>query len=132
MEKSISDRIDMLFLKANKIANESNPLRDSKWIRHKQNSVCKITNPKYINPEAYELYEVYLNDDQTCELFDILEGLPSWIDNYLSGRTSIKNMIEIYTPENLEKIILYHESIITKLIKSKIEFLKNKNNYEKN
>lgn len=126
MKKSISDRLDILFLKANKIANESNPHRDSKWFRHKQSFVCKINNPKYINPDAYYLHELYLSDKETDELFEIVEGFPMWLNVYLSGKTSIKNMIDVYTPENLEKLVAKYESIMTTLMKRKIEFLKNK------
>lgn len=121
--KSIEQRVNQLFSITNKIANEANPYRDKQWKRHEMSSILRIKNPKFIKAECYYLFEVYLKEDLQDKMWDILEGFSMWLDTFQSGRTSLKAMIEVFTPENLEKILSKHEENAKLLVRAKKEFL---------
>lgn len=120
--KSCEERFEQLFKTAFSICFEDNPERIG-WEKHKIDCDVKITNKKFIKPDAYYLIEVYLSDEGTDNLFHIVEGIPMWLETYHSGRCSIDAMINEFTPENMERILKKGEEQIVQIEKEKNDFI---------
>ena len=127
MEQSLKERCDKVFNAAIKIEIESNPNRIG-WELHPQNTQVKITNLKDIKPDEYYMRRLYLEGENYDNLFHITEGLPMWLDTYLSGRTSPKNMLEQYTIENLETMLTKMELDLVKIEQARNEFIARQKN----
>lgn len=122
--KSLMDRWKDLFALAVNISHEDNPERQG-WPLHSNNCAFRITNDKYVNKDVYYLCEVYLNKEERDYLYAVVEGLPIWVNTYLSGKSSIANKINKYTPENFEKMIAEYEEKLEKISLKRKEFIEN-------
>ena len=122
MDISAQQRCDKLFKDAFALCYEDNPARIG-WERHTIDSDVIITNPNHIQPEAYYLPEVYLSTELQDVLFNITEGFTAWLETYKSGRTSLHNMLTVYTIDNLEKILSGYEAQIALVHEAKNKFI---------
>jgi hypothetical protein len=128
LESSTKERVEALIIRATTIAYESNNKREG-WELHKLNSEVEITNSADIKTDEYYLHNIYLSADseEYNNLWNIVEGFPQFLATYLSGRTSIHNMLTVYTPENLEEILNKHENQIIDIDALRNKFIARQN-----
>ena len=119
--KSYEDQLNYIFESQYIITNEDNPCRKG-WDLH---TVELFTEKKITgqSPNKYYLFECYLNENLKDALFEIEDFFSGWIDTYINGKTSIYNLVNVYTPENLEKKITYYTSIVNEALKKRAIFL---------
>jgi hypothetical protein len=128
--KSIENRCNDLFKMAFWICYEDNPCRVG-WELHSNNSDVVITRSEDIKPNEYYLIDVYMDGENIDKLYDITEGFVLWIDTYKSGRTSIFNMLNLYTPEKLEELLQKYESNIKVIVALRDNFVKKQKSNKK-
>ena len=108
--KSYSEQVENIIGLSFKILYESNPNRIG-WELHTLDVNEDIKNVKFkdtLPTNVYYLYQCYkdlLGEELLEELWNINEGFSMWIETFESGCTSINNMLNVYTIENLESKI---------------------------
>lgn len=123
---SSEQRCNSILKRAFSLAYEDNPCR-TEWPLHKVDCDVVIKNPIHQKGDVYYLSELYLPEELLSELIGITEGLPGWIDVYLSGRCSLHATLHVYTPERLEEKLDQAEQILAKVEKAKLDFIASQN-----
>ena len=139
---SYKEQIDGIFLMQSIITNESNPFRS--W---QINNLEVFTDKQLIplNENVFYLYEFYEKELENTiitdeygkesnllnELFYIEDFFGGWIDTFLNGNTSIYNMLNVYTVENLEKKIKHYANVINLANEIRLNWI-DKNSVNKN
>lgn len=127
--KSYSEQVENIIGLSFKILYESNPNRIG-WELHTLDVNEDIKNVKFkdtLPTDVYYLYQCYmdlLGDELLEELWNINEGFSMWIETFESGRTSINNMLNVYTVENLESKIKKYEPIVQKAWQIRCNWIK--------
>lgn len=116
--KSLENRCNNLLDLVGKILYESNPNRKG-WELHEMKTFSEFTlKDTLFITNNYNLYECYKSHLVEAEimgaLWDIEDGFALWVDTFKSGRTSIDKMLNVYTVENLEKMLNEYEPIAKK------------------
>lgn len=117
--KSYSEQVENIIGLSFKILYESNPNRIG-WELHTLDVNEDIKNVKFkdtLPTNVYYLYQCYmdlLGEELLEELWNINEGFSMWVETFESGHTSINNMLNVYTIENLESKIQKYEPIVQK------------------
>lgn len=112
--ESLEERVSRILSKAFSLCYEDNPSR-TEWPAHPINCDFAIANPDDLRPQSYYMAEIYLPEDLFDKLVYLTEGLPCWIDTYRSGRCSINDLLNRYTPEALEDRLADAERTITEV-----------------
>ena len=123
LETSLKGRYEAIIKKAFNYTYEDNPARVG-WELHKIDCDVEIINPNDVKANEYYLIGVYLPEDLQDKIIEITESLPMFVDTYLTGRTSIYNMVNYFTPEKLEEQLLNAENILLKVEPIRNEFIK--------
>lgn len=117
--KSLMDKVNEIIGLSFKILYESNPNRKG-WDNHPVNVNDDIKGVKLndtVSTDAYYLYECYsdlLGEEMVDKLWHINEGFSLWVEKFENGLCSINDAINVYTIENLEKLIAEYEPIVNK------------------
>lgn len=128
-ELSQKDRVDSVLKRAFALAYEDNPAR-TEWPLHPIDADFDIRCPEDIRGDVYYMGELYLTTDLLDEVIGITEALPAFLDTYLSGRTSLDNLLHVYTPENLDRKLTQAELVLSQAESLRDEFMNRQASYE--
>lgn len=121
MERSLEERVDAVLKRAFSLAYEDNPSR-TEWPLHPVDADFEIVRPEDNRGDAYYMAEIYLPEYLFDELVGVTEALPAFVDTYLSGKTSLHNLLNVFTPDNLEKKVTHAEQVVTQADNLRAEF----------
>jgi hypothetical protein len=112
--ESLEDKSFRVLSKAFSFAYEDNPAR-TEWPLHPINADFQILNPKHQKGDVYYMAELYLDTEKFDALISLTESLPSFIDTYFSGRCSLHDTLNVYTPEKLESLVDKADILISEI-----------------
>jgi hypothetical protein len=122
---TLKERYEILMGKALKYAYEKNPNYSD--FNEKTEDLAEYKITKDVSTKDYYCHTIYLNKLPTGlydEIWGVIEALPIWIDTYLSGKTSLYNMVNYYTSEQLENRIIWAEGVVEKIMIYRENFIK--------